>query len=87
MRSTCDYHFCMPVMLQIRNVPDEIHRRLKVRAAAAGTTLSELLLREVTEIAKRPTMQDLLDRISHRDAPRRRVNSVAAVRAERGSRL
>jgi antitoxin FitA len=73
----------MPVMLQIRNVPDTIHRRLKARAAAAGTTLSDMLLREVTEIANRPTTQDLLDRIRQREAPRRQVDSVAAVRAER----
>jgi plasmid stability protein len=73
-------------MLQIRNVPDDIHRQLKVRAAAAGTTLSDMLLREVTEIANRPTTQDLLDRIRQRKAPRRPIDSVAAVRAERDGR-
>ena len=76
----------MPVMLQIRNVPEPIHRRLKARAAAAGTTLSDMLLREVTEIANRPTTEDLIDRIRQREAPRRQIDSVAAVRAERDGR-
>lgn len=50
-------------MIQIRNVPDDLHRRLKVRAAREGTTLSDYLLREVGEIADRPTMAELVDRL------------------------
>lgn len=43
-------------MIQIRNVPDELHRTLKVRAAREGMTLSDLLLREIAQVAQRPTM-------------------------------
>ena len=51
-------------MIQIRNVPDELHRRLKVRAAERGTSLSEFLLAEVEEIADRPTLAELMERLA-----------------------
>ena len=54
-------------MIQIRNVPDELHRKLKVRAAERGTTLSELLLAEVEEIADRPTLAELMERLAAED--------------------
>ena len=86
MRHTCEHTYRMPIMVQIRNVPDELHRRLKVRAAQAGTTLSQYLLREVSEIADRPTTAEVLQRIRSRPALKHRIDSAAAVRAERGSR-
>jgi plasmid stability protein len=49
-------------MIQIRNVPDELHRELKVRAARAGMTLSDYLLAELRALATRPTMQEWLAR-------------------------
>lgn len=51
-------------MIQIRNVPDDLHRRLKVRAAERGTSLSELLLAEVEAIADRPTLAELMERLA-----------------------
>jgi plasmid stability protein len=54
----------MSKMIQIRNVPDELHRRLKVRAAERGTSLSEFLLAEVEEIADRPTLAELMERLA-----------------------
>jgi plasmid stability protein len=54
----------MSKMIQIRNVPDELHRKLKVRAAERGTTLSDYLLAEVEEIADRPTLSELMDRLA-----------------------
>ena len=76
----------MPKMIQLRHVPDDVHRVLKRRAAEEGTTLSELLVREVTAIARRPTLGDVLERIRRR--PRVRVSepSADAVRAEREAR-
>jgi plasmid stability protein len=71
-------------MIQVRNVPDEIHRTLKARAANAGTTLSDFLLTELTRLAKQPTIDEVLARIEAR--PRLRVDSAAAVRAERDAR-
>jgi plasmid stability protein len=47
----------MTKMIQIRNVPDELHRKLKVRAAQEGMTLSDYLLSEIESVAKKPTMR------------------------------
>ena len=56
----------MSKMIQIRNVPDEIHRALKVRAAREGMTLSGYLLREVSRLAERPTLEELIERAKRR---------------------
>ncbi len=44
------------MMIQIRNVPDALHRRLKSRAALAGMSLSDYLLGEIRSVAERPTL-------------------------------
>jgi len=49
----------MTAMIQIRNVPDELHRRLKSRAALAGMSLSDYLLNEIRQVAERPTLDEL----------------------------
>ncbi len=51
----------MSSMIQIRNVPDELHRELKARAARSGMTLSDFLLGELRTLAVRPTMREWLD--------------------------
>lgn len=53
----------MSKMIQIRNVPDDVHARLKARAAAAGMSLSEYLLAEVERYARRPTIEEITERI------------------------
>ena len=58
----------MTKMIQIRNVPDELHRKLKVRAAQEGMTLSDYLLSEIKSVAKKPTMREWLEKVS-RDEP------------------
>ena len=60
-------------LIQIRNVPDDVHRTLKMRAAAAGTSLSEYVLREVTRAARAPTPAELDERI--RSRPRAEVTT------------
>ena len=65
MFTTCDTLFDMPKMIQIRNVPDELHRTLKVRAAQAGMTLSDYLLSEIRQIAEKPTLSELMERLAH----------------------
>jgi len=55
-------------MIQIRHVPEDVHARLKARAAAAGMSLSDYLLREITFLASRPTWQELFDEIDQ-DGP------------------
>jgi plasmid stability protein len=76
----------MPKMIQLRNVPDELHRKLKVRAALAGVSLSEYLIAEARRIAERPTIEEMLKRVQGRSAVRPRVAPADAVRAERDSR-
>ncbi|MBI2206620.1 MAG: hypothetical protein HYU41_22525 [Candidatus Rokubacteria bacterium] len=73
----------MPRMIQLRHVPDELHRTLKARAAVAGLSLSDYLLREVQRIADRPTVDELRRRLAQRSAVTPRVAPVRAVRAER----
>lgn len=52
----------MSKMIQIRNVPDELHRVLKVRAARAGMTLSDYLLSEIEQVAEKPTLSEMMER-------------------------
>ena len=56
----------MGVLLQIRDLPDEVHRTLKARAAAAGLSLSEYTRQLLTLVAARPTPAELADRIDAR---------------------
>ena len=49
--------------IQIRNVPDDLHRKLKVRAAHAGMTLSDYLLAEIRRVAELPTMEEIVARV------------------------
>jgi antitoxin FitA len=53
-------------MIQIRNVPDELHRRLKARAAEEGMTLSDYLLRMAEREAERVSFDELNERIRRR---------------------
>ena len=73
-------------MIQIRNVPVALHRRLKARAARAGKSLSDYLLGEIRETAERPTLEELRARLASRSAVRPAVGPTEAVRAERDGR-
>lgn len=73
-------------MVQIRNVPESIHRRLKARAAEAGLSLSDYLLREIRKAAERPTAEEILERLSQRDSFRPRTSPAKALRQERDRR-
>jgi plasmid stability protein len=70
-------------MIQIRNVPDALHRRLKSRAALAGMSLSDYLLSEIRQVAGRPTLDELRARLEQRPGVTPAVNPAQAVRAER----
>lgn len=54
----------MPKMIRIWNVPDEVHREVKARAARAGMSLSDYLLREAERIVSLPPVEDVLARIA-----------------------
>jgi plasmid stability protein len=56
----------MAKMIQIRNVPDELHQVLKARAALAGMSLSDYLRRELERVVERPTRDEVLARIAKR---------------------
>ena len=73
-------------MIQIRNVPDELHRRLKARAAMEGTSLSDFLRAQIQAIAERPTIAELRQRLESRSRVRSKESAAAAVRAERETR-
>jgi hypothetical protein len=73
----------MAKMIQLRHVPDELHRTLKARAALEGLSLSDYLLREVRRIAARPTVEELRRRIAARTPVAPKESPARAVRAER----
>jgi antitoxin FitA len=56
----------MSKMIQIRNVPDDVHQRLKLRAERSGMTLSDHLKREMFRIAETPTLEEMLERSASR---------------------
>jgi antitoxin FitA len=74
----------MAAMIQIRNVPDALHSRLKSRAARAGMSLSGYLLSEIRHLAERPTLDELRTRLERRPGIAPSVAPAQAVRAERG---
>lgn len=57
----------MAKMIQIRNVPDDVHRTLKVRAAEAGMSLSDYLREELIRRASMPTPEELVRRVRSRE--------------------
>jgi plasmid stability protein len=76
----------MSVMIQIRNVPETLHRRLKSRAALAGMSLSDYLLAELRHVAERPSLAEMIERLEQRPATDPHPSPEEAVRAERDSR-
>lgn len=76
----------MSVMVQIRNVPEEIHRKLKARAALAGMSISEYLLQDIERSLERPTRAELLERLGRRSRVEPSEPIVAVVAAEREGR-
>jgi plasmid stability protein len=73
-------------MIQVRNVPEVLHRSLKVRAAAAGMSLSDYLLGELREIAERPTLAEFRERLHTRRPLRVALDTAGLMREERAAR-
>jgi len=71
-------------MLQVRNVPDELHRTLKVRAAERGMTLSDYVLSELEEIAGKPTIAEWIERLEEREPMDIGDEAVDIIRRARG---
>jgi antitoxin FitA len=83
MCRTCFYVVHMSSMIQIRNVPDALHRRLKSRAALAGMSLSDYLLSELRKVAELPTLEELRKRLESRTRVTPSIPPAQAVREER----
>lgn len=73
----------MDRMIQIRNVPDALHRELKARAALAGMTLSDFLLKEIRQVVARPTVAELKQRLAAYPPVSLGTAPASAVREER----
>ena len=76
----------MSVMIQLRNVPDEVHRTLKGRAAKAGMSLSEYLGQEVARLAAKPTWEEMTERLRQRGPIRTKLSAATLIRRERDAR-
>jgi plasmid stability protein len=72
--------------IQLRNVPKALHQRLKSRAAQAGMSLSDYLLREIREVAERPTIEELRARLERRSRITPSIEPADIIRAERDRR-
>jgi antitoxin FitA len=73
-------------MVQVRNMPADLHRRLKARAALEGMSMSDYIQRELRKALDRPTRQEVLDRLRARPARRLAQGAAAVLRAERDRR-
>jgi hypothetical protein len=76
----------MSKMIQVRNVPDDVHRKLKVRAAQAGMTLSDFLLAEIRLVVEQPSMEELLERLASQPPFDPEVSSAELIRRDRDSK-
>jgi len=76
----------MPKMIQLRHVPDPLHRKLKARAAREGLSLSDYLLRQIEQIAERPTLKEMLDRLASLPPVNVSISPAEIIRQERDSR-
>ncbi|HEX8802100.1 MAG TPA: hypothetical protein VF772_25985 [Terriglobales bacterium] len=76
----------MSKMIQIRNVPDALHRKLKARAAMAGMSLSDYLLSELRRTAEVPTLAELEERLSKLPPVSVEIDTAQMVRQARESR-
>ena len=70
-------------MIQVRNVPDALHRSLKIRAAATGMSLSGYLLMELAEIAERPTLLEFRQRLHKRKPVTVDIDTIRMLQEER----
>lgn len=85
MRIACSFTL-VSKMLQVRNVPDDVHAELRRRAQAAGVSLSDYVLHELERVAARPPIEEVLARSAARRLDLSVDEVVATIRAERPDR-
>jgi plasmid stability protein len=83
---TCNHPYHMSVMVQIRHVPEGLHRRLKARAALAGVSLSDYLRAEMEKSAQLPTMEEMAERLRRLSPVRTKTHPANLVREIRQER-
>jgi plasmid stability protein len=76
----------MSKMIQLRGVPEALHRQLKARAAMSGLSLSDYLLREVRKSAEQPTPEEMRERLRRRAPYKGKTSPTELIRAERDRR-
>jgi len=86
MSGTRDSVLHMSKMIQIRNVPDEMHRELKTRAALAGMSMSDYIKRELSRKSRKSTINEIYARSRGRSAGSTLTTEkiVAIIREARG---
>lgn len=72
----------MSSMIQVRNVPDEVHRTLKMRAAAAGLSLSDYIKRDLVQAASGPSLEEIDARVRARGPSRVRTQTILSALRE-----
>lgn len=85
MWCTCNYYARMSKMIQLRNVPEALHRQLKARAALAGLSLSDFLVREARKIAEQPTPEEMQERLKTLERYSGKQSPTRVLREERDS--
>lgn len=86
MLTACEYARSMSKHIQIKNVEDALHRKLKIRAVESGLSLSEYLKRELASLATRPTNAELLARLKKLKPVKLSKSPAQLVREDRDSR-
>jgi len=76
----------MPKMIQVRNVPASLHRKLKSRAAEEGLSLSDFVRREMEQVAERPSLKELAARIASRRPVKYKISPTEILREARARR-
>ena len=76
----------MSTMIQIRNVPGDLHRKLKARAALQGKSLSDYLLENIIDIAAIPSVEEWRARLAAREPMNLGDETLEILRAEREGR-
>ncbi|MGD0500419.1 MAG: hypothetical protein ABSC23_18510 [Bryobacteraceae bacterium] len=76
----------MSKMVQVRDVPEQVHSALKARAAREGMSLSDFIKRELERTAERPTMREWLDRTRQAKPIAAKRSAAQVVRALRDER-
>jgi plasmid stability protein len=76
----------MNKMIQIRNVPEKLHRKLKARAAAEGMTLSDYLREEIERLSTKPTLKQWAEELRKRNVDYGPISAAELIRMDRDSR-